>query len=271
MRLKDKVCVVTGAGSGIGKAIAEEFGAQGAKIVVATRRATNGQPVADGIKAKGGDATFIKCDVSIEEDVKNMVEEAIKVYGRIDVLVNNAGVDFVKAFTDIEPADWDRVLNTDLRGTFLCCHFTVPYMLKQGGGSVINIATVHTQQCLDKASPYDAAKWGVLGFTKSLAVEFGDRGIRFNCVSPGLIATQIWNDLLDAAPDRDECLSYWESNIPMKRVGLPEEIAKACVYFASDDSIYTTGANLLVDGGMTSTLLSKQPFTANVIAGGERK
>lgn len=270
MRLQDKVVIVTGAGSGIGKVIAEECAREGAKVVVSSRRAVNGQPVADGIVADGGTAVFIKCDVSEEDDVRDMIDDAIETYGKIDVLINNAGVNFVKKFEDCGPKDWDRVLNTDLRGTYLCTWYTIPHMLRQGGGSVVNITTVHTQQCMAGAAPYDAAKWGLVGFTKSLAVEFASRKIRFNALSPGIINTQIWEDILEAAEDEQACRDYWNANVPMERVGESIEIAKAAVFLASDDSSYTTGANLLVDGGMTSQLLSKEPFESSSLEGGKR-
>ena len=270
MRLKDKVVVVTGAGSGIGEAIAKECAREGAKVVASSRRAVNGQPVADEIVKKGGSSIFVKCDVSLEDEVKELIAATIKEYGRIDVLINNAGVNFVKKFEECRPEDWDRVINTDLRGTYLCSWYAIPYMVKQGGGSIINITSVHTMACMSGATPYDAAKWALVGFTKSLAVEFGSRNIRVNALSPGIIDTQIWQDIQDAAADVQACRDYWNSNIPMEKVGTAMEIAKSAVFLASDDSSYTTGANLLVDGGMTSLLLSKEPFNSLNLEGKER-
>jgi len=269
MRLKGKIAVVTGSGAGIGKSIAEEFAKEGACVAAVSRRAANGRPVVDGITKKGGEAVFIRADIAVEADVDRMVERILETYGRIDVLVNNAGVNFVKPFEQTEPADWDRVVNTDLRGTYLCSRRVIPEMLKNGAGSIVNIATVHTLACLPGAAPYDAAKWGMVGLSKSMAVEYADRHIRVNVLSPGLIDTQIWNDLKRAAPDLDQCLDYWKANIPMGRVGRPAEIAKAAVFLASDDASYITGSNLLVDGGMTSQLISKQPFVSDAVDGGE--
>jgi len=270
VRLKDKVAIITGSGAGIGKSMAEVFAAHGAKVVAASRRAANGQPVADQIVAKGGQAIFVQCDVSVETDVDNMVEEAMDAYGRIDVLVNNAGVNFVKPFEHTEPADWDRVVNTDLRGTYLCCRRVIREMLETGGGSIINITTVHTLAGLPGAAPYDAAKWGMVGLTKALAVEFASRNIRVNSLAPGLIDTQIWDDIKRAAPDLEKCLAYWRSNIPMGRVGTPQEIADVAVFLASGESSYVTGAHILVDGGMTSQLISQEPYESTSLEGGSR-
>ena len=271
MRLKGKVAVVTGTGRGIGKTIAEVFAREGAKVVAASRSAGNGRPVVDAIVAGGGEAVFVECDVSAEGDVRRMIEAAVSTYGRIDVLVNNAGVNFVKAFEETEPSDWDRVVNTDLRGTYLCCRYAIPEMLKKGGGSIINMTTVHTMASLPGAAPYDAAKWGMVGLTKALAVEFAARKIRVNALSPGLIDTQIWADIKNAAPDLDACMAFWRSNIPMGRVGTTEEIAHVAVFLASDEAAYVTGSNLLADGGMTSQLISREPYKSETIEGSERE
>ncbi len=270
-RLKDKVCVVTGSGAGIGKAIAELFAEEGAKVVCSSRRDVNGRPVSDDLNKKGYDTIFVKCDVSRPEDVKSLFEEAVRHYGRVDVLVNNAGVNFVKPFLDIELEDWDRVINTDLRGTFMCTSAAVKEMVRNGGGAIVNITSVHTLACLAGAAPYDAAKWGVVGMSKSIAVELAEKGIRINALSPGLIATEIWNDILEASPNRRECEDYWNDNIPQRRAGTPEEIAKAALFLASDDASYFNGANILCDGGMTSALCSKPTYESESLGGGERQ
>ena len=266
-RLRDKVAIVTGAGAGIGKSIAEKFAKEGARVVVSSRRKINGEPVANNILKNDGEAIFIKCDVSIEKDVKDMANKTIKFFGRIDILINNAGVNFVKPFIDLTVEDWDRVIDTDLRGTFLCTLSCIKKMIKTGGGSVINISSVHSKACLSGAAPYDAAKWGIVGFTKSLAVEFAEKNVRFNIISPGLIDTKIWDDIKNSASNIDECLAYWDSNIPMKRVGTPKEIANVAVFLASDEASYITGSNIIADGGMTSQLISSAEFKSKNLEG----
>lgn len=270
MRLKGKVAIVTGAGAGIGKSIAIAFAREGAQVIVSSRRAENGDPVADGIRADGGQAHFIRCDVSEEEEVKALTAEVDKDFGGADILVNNAGVNFVKPFLEVAPQDWDRVMRTDLRGTYLCTWYSLPGMLRKGAGSIINITSVHTLACLPGAAPYDAAKWGVVGFTKSLAVEMASRKIRVNALSPGLIDTQIWQDIQAAAPDLAACHRYWQNNIPMGRVGTAGEIASVAVFLASEDSAYITGSNLVADGGMTSQLISQEPYDSTSLEGKER-
>ncbi len=260
MRLKDKVAIITGASSGIGVGIADVFAEEGARVVCVARRDTEGRAIAQSICDRGGKAVFLRCDVSQEDDVAAMIRGVLEQFGRIDVLVNNAGVNFVKAFEELTAADWDRVMAVDLRGTFLCIRGCIGQFLKQGSGSVVNIATVHTQACLPGAAPYDAAKWGMVGLTKSLAVEYAARGIRFNCLSPGLIDTQIWDDIQAGAEDLDACLDHWRANIPAGRVGTIREMGHAAAFLASDDASYVTGANLLADGGMTSQLVSREQY-----------
>ncbi len=270
-RLKDKVCIVTGAGAGIGKAIAELFAEEGAKVVCASRRESTLIPVMREITENGGEAVYAVCDVSDERQVGQMFEKTLALYGKVDVLVNNAGVNFDKSFEDTMPLDWDRVINTDLRGTYLCSHRAIGQMLRQGAGSIVNITSVHTKACMPGAAPYDAAKWGVVGMTKSLAVEFASRGIRVNALSPGLIDTQIWDDIKNAAPALQECIDYWNSNIPAGRVGTVRDVAAAALFLASDESLYCNGANLFVDGGMTSQLVSRPYYDSKPIEGGVRK
>jgi NAD(P)-dependent dehydrogenase (short-subunit alcohol dehydrogenase family) len=267
MRLKGKIAVVTGAGAGIGKSIAQVFAREGAYVIASSRRAVTGQPVVDEIISSGGKAEFITCDVSREQDVREMMASVEQRFGGADVLVNNAGVNFVKPFPEVKPEDWDRVMGTDLRGTYLCSWYAVHQMLKKGGGSIINITSVHTLASLPGAAPYDAAKWGVVGLTKAMAVELAASGIRVNALSPGLIDTKIWDDIQAAAPDLESCHAYWKANIPIGRVGRAEEIALTALFLASDESSYITGANILADGGMTSQLISQEPYRSEVLEG----
>ncbi len=265
MRLKGKVAVITGTGAGIGQDIAERFAFEGARVVAASRRALTGQPVVDGIVKKGGDAIFVECDVSSSGDVNRLFDKTVQKYGRVDILVNNAGVNFVCPFEECDPDAWDRVLNTDLRGTYLCCRRAILEMLKHQSGSIINVASNHTQAALKGAAPYDAAKWGMVGFTKSIAIEFASRNIRANVLSPGLIHTKIWDDILNAAPSHKECMDYWNSNIPAHRVGTCAEVSAAAVFMASDECPYMTGANLVVDGGTSSQLVTAEPYISKKI------
>jgi NAD(P)-dependent dehydrogenase (short-subunit alcohol dehydrogenase family) len=194
-----------------------------------------------------------------------MVDATIARHGRIDILVNNAGVNFVKPFDEMTVADWDRVIGVDLRGTFLCTHAVVKHFLAQGSGNVIGISSVHSRAGLPGAAPYDAAKWGMVGMTKSLAVEFASRGLRFNCVSPGLMDTAIWQDLLKSSADPEACKRHWFANIPMGRTGAPQEIGTVCAFLASDAASYVTGANYEVDGGMLAQLATPPDYdTANI-------
>jgi NAD(P)-dependent dehydrogenase (short-subunit alcohol dehydrogenase family) len=270
MKLRNKIAIVTGTRTGIGKAIALRFAREGASVVTCIRQGEGGEDTANEIKAAGGEALFVQCDVSIEADVINAVNKTIETYGRLDIIVNNAGVNFVKPFAETAADDWDRVINTDLRGTFFFCRYGIPEMLKTRGGSIINITSVHTVAGLPEAAPYDAAKWGVVGMTKSLAVEYASRNIRVNALSPGLIDTQIWKDIINAAQDTEECKNYWASNIPAGRPGTSEEIAAAAVFLASDEASYCTGSNIIIDGGMTAQLVSRQNFRSISIDGGAR-
>ncbi len=251
MTLTGKTAIVTGAAGGIGKGIAEVFVERGAHVVIADVDEAGGAATAAQL---GDAATFIQCNVADEASVKALANQC----DRIDVLVNNAGVNFVKPFDEMTVAEWDHVISVDLRGTFLCTHACIDRFLEQGSGSVINIASVHSYACYPGAAPYDAAKWGVVGMTKSLAVEYASRNVRFNCLSPGLIDTQIWQDMLAAVKDVDACMAHWRANIPAGRVGTPREMGLVAAFLASDDASYVTGANLIADGGLTSQLISKE-------------
>jgi NAD(P)-dependent dehydrogenase (short-subunit alcohol dehydrogenase family) len=267
MRLRDKVCIVTGAASGIGRGIAEVFAEQGASVIAVDRDKAGNESVADGLCSRGGRSCAITCDVSDEQQVRAMAKQAVDRYSRIDVLVNNAGVNFVKPFHQMSVGEWDHVIGVDLRGTFLCTHACIDTFLLQRYGSVVNIASVHTHACLAGAAPYDAAKWGVVGMTKALAVEYAGRGLRFNCLSPGLIDTQIWQDILNGAEDLDACQAHWRANIPAGRVGTVREIAQIAAFLASDEAMYINGCNLMADGALTSQLITRPQYASKALEG----
>ena len=261
MLLKDKIAIVTGAGNGIGLGIAECFAVEeGATVIIAEQNEQAGRAAEASLKAKGGKAEYFHCDASNDASVSALITNVINRFGRIDILVPNAGINFVKPTEQCTMDDWDRVHRLNLRGVFMCILACLPHFLKQGRGNVVAIGSVHTKGSLSGAAPYTAAKQGVHGLVQGLAVEFASRNIRFNCVSPGLTDTQIWQDIQNAAEEVAECRRHFQANIPVGRVGLPSEMGAAVAFLASERSAYTTGANLLVDGGMTSQIVSRESY-----------
>lgn len=221
------------------------------------------------IEADGGTALAATCDVAKRNDLQQVVDETVAAFGRIDGLINNAGVNFVKPFLETTEEEWDHIMDVDLKGSFFLAQLCARQMVKQEpqGGSIIQIASVHTVASLPGAGSYDAAKCGMVGYTKAAAVELASRNVRVNVLSPGLCRTEIWNDIVNAAPTEEECISFWNANIPSERLIEPEEIAKACVFLLSDLSSCVTGANLVGDCGMTSQLISKEPYQSKAIEG----
>ena len=266
MKLKDKVIIITGSSQGLGVAMAEECARQGAKVVLAARSETQLAAIAARIASEGGVALVVKTDVSRTEDMENLVRTTVEHFGRVDGLINNAGVNYVKPFLDVDLKEWQRVLDIDLTGSFFMTQLCARQMKLQGtAGSIVQIASVHTHASLAGAAPYDAAKHGMVGFSKAAAVELAPLGIRVNILSPGLCATEIWKDIVEAAPSEKECLDYWNANIPGNRLITPLEVAKCCVFLLSDDSSCMTGANVFADLGMTSLLVSREPYESKAI------
>jgi len=269
MLLDHKVVIVTGASKGLGVAIANTCAAEGARVVLAARSVDRLEHVRDTIEATGGTALTVGCDVSKLTDLQDLVNKTVAAFGRIDGLVNNAGVNFVKPFVETDEKEWDHIMDVDLKGSFFLSQYCARQMLKQDpkGGSIVQIASVHTLASLPGAGPYDAAKRGMIGYSKAAAVELAKDNVRVNVLSPGLCATEIWKDITDAAPSEEECLTFWNANIPAERLIEPDEIAQACLFLLSDMSSAITGANLLADAGMTSQLISKEPYAAKGIEG----
>ena len=265
MILDGKVVVITGAGGGLGEGIARVCHREGAPVVIADIRGDAAASVATSL---GGAALPVTCDVGAEDDRRRLVDAAVSEFGRIDGLVNNAGVNFVKPFMETTIEDWDRVIRVDLMAVFFLTQLACEQMLAQGdGGSVVNISSVHSVAALPGAGPYDAAKSGVVGLTKSIAVEMAADNIRVNAISPGLLNTQIWRDLLNAASEPERVLEHWNDNIPIARVIEPEEVGELAAFLLSDRSRSITGANMFADGGMTSQLVSKDPYESESIEG----
>ncbi|MFA6270779.1 MAG: SDR family oxidoreductase [Candidatus Paceibacterota bacterium] len=268
MKLKKKVIIVTGASKGLGVAMARTCAAEGARVVCAARDLGSLESLAANIRQSGGDAFAVRCDMAIMGDLRTLVEQTVGRYGTIDGLINNAGVNFVKPFVSVTEEEWNHVLDVDLKGSFFLTQLCARQMLKQKrGGSVVQIASVHTQASLAGASPYDAAKHGMVGFSKAAAVELAPHGIRVNILSPGLCRTVIWKDIVAAAPSEKACLDYWNANIPARKLIEPEEVARCCVFLLSDDSSCITGANIMADHGMTSLLVSREPYASKEITG----
>jgi NAD(P)-dependent dehydrogenase (short-subunit alcohol dehydrogenase family) len=251
LRLRDKVTIITGGGGGMGRVAAQMFAAEGARVVVAEYSDAAGAETVDLVQAAGGAATFIRADVSQESDAKAMIDHALATYGRLDCLYNNAGImpQADHSVTDTDVATWDAVMAVNVRGVFLGCKYAVPAMIDAGGGSIINIASfVALLGCSVPQDAYTASKGAVLSLTRSLAVQFGPVGIRTNAICPGPVETPLLMDWLV----KDEAAAQLRlTRNPTGRFGRPEEIVSMAMYLASDESRWTNGASLVVDGGIT--------------------
>ena len=251
MRLTDKVTIITGAGGGMGRVAASMFANEGAKVVVAEFGEAAGQETVELIRSEGGEASFVKVDVSKEADARAMVDHAVATYGRLDCLYNNAGImpeaDHSVIDTDVDV--WDQVMAVNVRGVYLGCKYAIPAMEAGGGGSIINIASfVALVGCSVPQDAYTASKGAVLSLTRSLAVQFGPKGIRSNAICPGPVETPLLMDWLL----KDEAAKQLRlARNPTGRFGKPEEIVYMAMYLASDESRWTNGASLVVDGGIT--------------------
>ena len=245
---KNKVALVTGAASGLGLATATAFAESGAAVVLADWNDTSVRSAAEELKAKGYRALAVRCDVSDDAQVESTVHQTIKAFGRLDAAYNNAGVQNLLAETaDTTREDYDRVMGINLRGVWSCMKFELQQMRRQGSGTIVNCSSLGGLLGGAERGTYHAAKHGVLGFTKSAALEYAARGIRINAVCPGLIQTPMSDQMVAAG--QGEALKAMEKSIPMGRVGRPEEIAQAVLWLCSDAASYVTGQSISVDGG----------------------
>lgn len=249
-RLEGKTAIVTGAASGIGRATALLFAGEGARVVATDWDEENGPRVAEEILERGGDAIFIRADVSSPDDVKHVVDKAVEAYGRLDIVFNNAGIEGEQAPTaDCSLENWDRVIGINLKGVFLGMKYAIPEMLKNGGGSVINNASVAGIVGFQGIPAYCASKGGVIQLTKTAALEYAKQGIRVNAICPGVISTPMVERFIGGNEDRQKS---FESLEPVGRFGLPEEVAQLALYLASEESSFCTGAPFVVDGGLVA-------------------
>ncbi len=244
-RVAGQVAIITGAASGIGERTATLLAAEGARVTVADVDVEGGRRTVDIITAKGGEAVFVEVDVSEAKQVRRMVEYTVDAFGRLDILHNNAIWYRNAPATELEESVWDRTLNTGLKAIYLAAKYAIPAMLKTGGGAIVNTGSVHSLVGFETNTAYDAAKAGVLGITRVLALDYGP-SIRVNAVLPGAIQTPLWDRVEVSADERRRLAEM----VPAKRVGTPADIASAVLFLASDEASFITGTSLVVDGGL---------------------
>ena len=247
--LSGKVAIVTGASSGIGEAAALLMAQSGAKVVVAARRQAEGEAVVQKIKDNGGEAIFVKTDVAKLADHEALVAATLEIYGRLDIAFNNAGVSGGGPLHEQTEAEWDRQMDINLKGSFFALKAQIPALLKSGGGSIVMNASIAGEIGNAYLSIYSASKGGVIALARAAAIEYVKSGIRINVVNAGLVETPMTTAFLGSS---EAVAEFSESAIPMGRAGRPEEIARATVFLASDESSFITGQSLTVDGGSTA-------------------
>lgn len=252
-RLEGKIALVTGASSGIGKATAVAFAREGAAVVVAARREAETQETARQIRDAGGSAIAVATDVSSEPEVQALVETAIRTYGRLDVAFNNAGIFGAEGPVHNVTAEyWDSIMGVNLKGTWLCMKYEILAMLKQGSGSIVNMSSTAGVTGWGAAPLYSASKFGVVGLTKSAALQYASAGLRINAVCPAFTRIESLDSILALAPEADNRM---RASIPLGRIGTMEEVAEAVLWLSSDAASFCVGHALVLDGGQTLGLL----------------
>jgi len=249
MKLDGRVALITGGNSGIGRATAALLAKEGATVVLTGRNSERGDETVQAIEEGGGKAFFIRSDVRLAEDCKRAVDETLERFGRIDVLFNNAGVYYANTVPDCTEEEWDETIDSSLKGAFLMSKYALPSMIERGSGSIIHTSSGWGILGGEKAAAYCAAKGGLIIMAKAMAMDHGRHGIRVNCVCPGDVDTpMLVEDAKNQGMAWDDFVA-WASDRPLGRIGTPEEIARAVLFLASDDSSFITGDALVVDGG----------------------
>ncbi|MDT4945315.1 MAG: hypothetical protein QOH14_2048 [Pseudonocardiales bacterium] len=257
-RLNGKVAIVTGAGAGIGAAAARRFASEGATVMCADVAAGRAEETATAIRDAGGQAGAVGVDVADSEQVRSLVERTVAQYGRIDVLYANAGVGGVGTAVDTDEAEWNRVISINLTGLWLTCKYVLPHMVAAGSGSIVNQASIGGMRGVPAVAAYAAAKAGVIGLTRQMALDYGPSGVRVNAIAPGTVPTQLVQGIwaagagLVAADSLDERIERAAALYPLRRVGIPEDIANLALFLASDEAGWVTGAVYVIDGGKTA-------------------
>jgi NAD(P)-dependent dehydrogenase (short-subunit alcohol dehydrogenase family) len=254
--------IVTGAATGVGRGIAEHFARVGARVMLCDVDAEGGQAVADALTGEGLEAAFRRADVGSPEDAEALVADAVERYGGLDVLVNNAGLQVEKTIEDLDPADWDRLMDVNFKGVYLCSKFAIPVMREGGGGSIVNIASVNGFWVEPGLGAYCASKGGVIALTRSTAADFGRDGIRCNCICPGYIDTGMAGRYLDSLPDPATARAEVATQHAVGRVGQPADIAACVQFLASDAAGFATGSAFVLDGGLSLGVVA-QPENDN--------
>lgn len=255
MRLKGKVAIITGSTSGIGKATAALFAQEEAKVVVVGRRFETGEIVTGEIKKRGGEAIFVKTDISDPEQVKRLLERTFAVYGKVDILFNNAGIlpeSAKKPIADCSIEEWDHMMTVNAKGVFITSKYVIPEMINNGGGVIINTSSQLAFVAIKGRGIYSASKSAVAMLTKAIAIEYAPYHIRANCICPGLVETEIGMPIIREAQKDEKTWTSLIEKYPIGRLGKPEDIAHAALFLASDESSWITGSCLMIDGGYTA-------------------
>src|SRR5258707_4192379 len=268
MRLKDKVCIITGGGYGIGRATALLFAGEGARLVVADKR--NAQAVAAECADKGAQTVAVEADVALARDVERVIAATVERFRRLDVLVNNAGYGIAGTVVETPQEAWDALMATNVRGVFLCSKYAIPVMKRNGGGTIVNTASVVAAVGIANRAAYCASKGAVAALTRAIAIDHVGDGIRCNAIAPGTIDTPYFDDILAKSADREATRKALAARQLLGRLGTAEEVAAGILFLASDESRFATGTILTLDGGMTAQYERAHCSASSRISGAAR-